>query len=149
MNETMVKDNQILTTRVFKAPRELVYEVWTKPEHLDKWWGPNGFKNTFQEFDFRPGGHWRFIMHGPDGTDYQNHNVFKDIVKPERIVFEHTASPHFVTTVLFEDLGKETKIHFRMEFDSAEECKEISKYAVEGNKETLDRLEALLDQLVG
>ena len=67
-----LSDREIVTTRVFDAPRELVFKAWTDPDHLAKWWGPKGFTNTFQEFDMRPGGVWRFIMHGPDGVDYKN-----------------------------------------------------------------------------
>src|SRR4051812_7900369 len=76
---------EILNTRVIDRPRELVWKAWTNPEHLARWWGPKGFTNTFQEFDMTTGGAWRFIMHGPDGANYQNDVMFIDIVKPERI----------------------------------------------------------------
>ena len=60
---------EIVSIRVFDFPRELVFNAWTDPEHLVHWWGPKGFTNTFHEFDLRPGGIWRFVMHGPDGRD--------------------------------------------------------------------------------
>src|SRR5450631_188479 len=83
-------DREIVITRVFDAPRELVFKAWTDPKHLVHWWGPNGFTNTFHEVDIRPGGVWRFTMHGPDGVDYPNRIVFEEIVKPERIVYAHS-----------------------------------------------------------
>ena len=70
-------------TRVLKAPRELVWKVWTDPEHIKHWWGPNGFTNTIFKMDVRPGGVWEFIMHGPDRTDYKNKHIYKEVVEPE------------------------------------------------------------------
>ena len=77
----------IVGTREFDAPRALVFSAWTDAKHLAQWWGPNGFTTTTYTFDFRPGGIWRFVMHGPDGRDYQNLITFEEIVPPERIVY--------------------------------------------------------------
>jgi uncharacterized protein YndB with AHSA1/START domain len=76
-------------TRLLDAPRELVWSVWTDPKHLAQWWGPDGFRTTTSAFDFQPGGVWRFVMHGPDGRDYENRITFDEIVKPERIAYHH------------------------------------------------------------
>src|SRR5262245_61006115 len=73
--------------REFDAPRELVWTAWTDPKHLSQWWGPDGFTTTTSAFDMRPGGVWRFVMHGPDGRDYENRVTFDEIVKPERLVY--------------------------------------------------------------
>jgi uncharacterized protein YndB with AHSA1/START domain len=72
MNDDAVStsDRENVTTRVFDAPRELVFRAWTNPKHESQWWGPNGFTNTIHEMDVRPGSVWRFVMHGPDGVDY-------------------------------------------------------------------------------
>src|SRR2546430_11151240 len=83
---TVTSDREILLTRVFDAPRELVFKVWTDPEHVGRWWGPRGFTNTIHEMDVRPGGVWRFTMHGPDGVDYLNRIVFIEVARPERLV---------------------------------------------------------------
>lgn len=80
----------IVGTRVLAAPRALVFSAWTDPKHLAQWWGPNGFRTTTHAFDFRPGGVWRFVMHGPDGRDHQNRIIFDEIVRPERIVYRHS-----------------------------------------------------------
>jgi uncharacterized protein YndB with AHSA1/START domain len=79
----------IVGTRVFDAPRELVFAAWTEPQHLSQWWGPDGFTTTTHAFEFRAGGVWRFVMHGPDGRDYENRITFDEIVPPERIVYHH------------------------------------------------------------
>src|SRR3954454_17927062 len=85
-------DREIVVTRLIAAPRELVFEAFTAVEHLSQWWGPNGFTTTTRSFDFRVGGAWDFVMHGPDGTDYQDWITWTDITAPERIAFTHGES---------------------------------------------------------
>lgn len=109
--KAMIGENEIISSREFDASRELVFQAWSTPERLARWWGPKGFTNTFHEFDFRPGGTWRFIMHGPNGVNYPNHSVFAEIVPLERIVFHHLYSPEFQVTATFEDLGDRTELH--------------------------------------
>ncbi len=141
-------DREILSSRIFNAPVELVWKAWTDPDHLKEWWGPNGFTNTFHEFDLRPGGVWNFIMHGPDGTDYKNKSVFVEIVKPERIVFDHVTGPHFRATITFEDLDGKTKVVWQMLFNTAAEFDKVKGFAVEGNRQNLDKLETHLTTMV-
>ena len=86
---------QIAATREFDAPRDLVFSLWTDPVHIARWWGPKGFTNTIHEMDVRPGGVWRFVMHGPDGRDYENKIVYREIVRPERIAYSHVSGPLF------------------------------------------------------
>lgn len=144
---TSTADREIVGIRVFDAPRELVWKVWTDPEHIAQWWGPRGFTTTTYSWDFKPGGVWRFVMHGPDGRDYQNKVTFLEIVKPERIVYKHGGGEdvepvHFETTVLFEEHGGKTKLTLRGVFPTAEARAYVVKNynAVEGQKQTLDRL---------
>jgi uncharacterized protein YndB with AHSA1/START domain len=73
---TSTADREILITRTFDAPRELVWEAWTNPKHVTHWWGPNGFTTTIEKMDVRVGGVWKHVMHGPDGTDYPNIKYF-------------------------------------------------------------------------
>src|SRR6188472_804340 len=87
-------DIGIVNTRVFAVPRERLFEAFSNPDHLVHWWGPKGFTNTFHEFDPRPGGAWRFVMHGPDGAEYQIEKEFIEVVKPERIVLQHLEEVH-------------------------------------------------------
>jgi len=138
---------EIVSTRVVGAARELVFKAFTDPDHLARWWGPQGFTNTFHEFDLRPGGTWRFVMHGPDGVNYQNKSVFVEIVKPERIAFEHVSGPQFQMTIALAEQGGKTKITWRMLFESAAECDKVKKFAVEANEQNFDRLEAELSNM--
>jgi uncharacterized protein YndB with AHSA1/START domain len=143
--ETGTADRDIVIARRFDAPRELVWRAWTEPEHLIQWWGPQGFTNTFHEIDVRPGGVWRFVMHGPDGTDYDNFVRFIEVVRPERIVFDHGTSADnvmFRSTATFEEADGGTTVTMRALFPTREERDAaIEKYgAIEGGKQTLDRL---------
>ena len=122
-------------------PAEL-FKAWSDPERLKNWWGPNGFTNTFHEYDLRPGGSWRFIMHGPDGKDYPNESVFVDVVEPERIVFDHLNGHIFRMTFTLTDLGGRTDLEMRMRFPTQEACDAIRPFVTEKNAEVLDRLEA-------
>jgi uncharacterized protein YndB with AHSA1/START domain len=88
------KDRWLLISRKINAPVELVWEVWTKPEHIANWWGPDGFTNTISKMEVRPGGNWNLVMHGPDGTDYENESIFREIVPLKKIVYEHVSYPH-------------------------------------------------------
>jgi uncharacterized protein YndB with AHSA1/START domain len=135
-------DLEIVSTRIVYYPRDLVFRAWTEPDHLKKWWGPAGFTNTFFEYDFRPGGRWRFMMHGPDRGHYPNECEFITIEKPSLLHWNRISKPHFQVMVNFDSLkDNETKITFRMIFTSAEECNKIKIFAVEKNEENFDRLE--------
>jgi uncharacterized protein YndB with AHSA1/START domain len=136
----------LVTTRMFDAPRDLVFEAWTHPNHLSHWWGPTGFSITTRGFDFRPGGVWQLVMHGPDGRDFQNRITFDEIVAPERIAFHHNAEDseqvHHWTFVTFEDMGGKTKLTMRLLFPSVEEKERVVREygAAEGLKQTVGRL---------
>ncbi|GGM84017.1 hypothetical protein GCM10010967_14780 [Dyadobacter beijingensis] len=141
-------DRELIITRRLNAPVELVWEVWTKPEHIAKWWGPTGFTNTITTMDVEPGGTWELVMHGPDGKDYQNKSVFKEVVPFEKIVFQHFA-PNFVTTVEFEAQGDKTFLKWHMLFESAEQMIRIvkSNNAAEGLKQNVDKLSVYLKEV--
>jgi uncharacterized protein YndB with AHSA1/START domain len=135
-------DREIVVTRVFDAPRALVFKAWTDPKHLAHWWGPNGFSITTHAMEFKPGGSWRFVMHGPDGRDYKTEQVYVEIVEPERLVYRHVSTPQFQTTVTFVDEGGKTRLTAQMLFESAALRDQTVKTfgAVEGLKQTLGRL---------
>ena len=146
-------DREIVLSRLLDAPRELVFSVWTDPRHVAQWWGPNGFTNTVTEMDVRPGGTWRLMMHGPDGTDYPNKIVYLEVVKPERLVYQHGSDDSmedaFHVTVTFETQGRRTLVTLRTLFQSAAARDFVIKEhgAIEGGQQTLARLSAYLEGL--
>jgi uncharacterized protein YndB with AHSA1/START domain len=140
--ESGAEEREISATRIFDASRELVWKMFTEPDHIAHWWGPNGFTNTIYEMDVRPGGVWSFTMHGPDGRDYRNKSVYVEVVKPERIVFDHVSGPLFRATIDFTPRGNRTEILWRMVFETAELRDKVIKEfgAAEGLKQNLERL---------
>lgn len=147
-------DREIVITRLIDAPPELVWQAYTEQKHVEQWWGPTGFTNTFKRFEVKVGGSWRFVMHGPDGADYPNRIVFSEVVKPERLVFLHDGDKQndpegFHVTVTFERQGKKTKLTMTSLFASVEIRNKIVKkhHAIEGGNQTIDRLEAHLKKM--
>ena len=135
-------DREFLHSRAIDAPRERVFRAFSDPAHLARWWGPKGFTSTFHEFDLRPGGRWRFILHGPDGRDYPNESVFVEVAAPERVVFEHVVGHHFFMTITFTAQGAATVVGWRQVFDTAAERERIAGFVSEANEQNLDRLAA-------
>jgi len=142
-----VGENVVINSRKFYFPRELVFKAWTTSEQLARWWGPKGFTNTFHEFDFMPGGHWRFVMHGPNGVDYPNHSTFEEIVPLERIVIRHLNNPEFLLTATFEEIDGRTKVTWRQQFMKWAAFEQAKSYLIEANEQNFDRLNELLTEL--
>jgi uncharacterized protein YndB with AHSA1/START domain len=144
----MASDREIVSTRVFDAPRERVWEAFRDPDRLKHWWGPNGFTNTIQEFDLKPGGKWRLTMHGPGGADYHNVSTFIEVVKPARVVYQHEEPIHrFQMTMIFDEQGGKTKVTWRMLFESAEEFAKVQAFIADANEQNFDRLAEELKKL--
>jgi uncharacterized protein YndB with AHSA1/START domain len=142
-------DQEIVSSRIVNATRALVYTAWTDPNILKNWWGPTGFTNTFIEFELRPGGKWKFIMHGPDKGNYLNECEFIEIEKPKLISWKRFSKPLFRVVATFEELdATSTKIIYRMIFNSIEECTKVKTFAVDKNEENFDRLESELIRMI-
>jgi uncharacterized protein YndB with AHSA1/START domain len=140
-----VAEREIAITRVFDAPRDLVWTVWTEAAHIAQWWGPEGFTNTIHKMDVKPGGRWEFIMHGPDGVNYPNKVTYLEVQRPERLVYDHGDKgelTYFRVTVSFEDLEGKTKVSMQMLFETSKQRnKVVEKFgAVEGLKQNMDKL---------
>jgi len=167
----MPRENEFVLVREFNAPRALVFEVWTTPKHIHRWWGPNDFTCPVCEMDLRPGGDYQFVMRGPDGTDYPMRGKVLDVVVPERIVMSEDCTDHpdewhdlvdpnrdksnknpageITTTVTLEEVGPAKT---RVTIHSVFETKAIRDAMVnmdmsEGWKQTLDKMDALLAEL--
>jgi uncharacterized protein YndB with AHSA1/START domain len=141
-------DREIAVSRLIDAPRELVFEAFTQVRHLSRWWGPDGFTTATRAFEFRVGGVWDFVMHGPDGTDYPEWITWTEIAPPERIVLLHGEfrdDPNAFESILtFAPDGPATRIELRTVFPTKElRDQAVEKYhAVEGARQTLANLAA-------
>ena len=152
--QSATADREIVVSRVIDAPRELVFEAFTEVRHLSRWWGPDGFTTTTRAFDFRVGGAWDFVMHGPDGTDYQEWISWTEIAAPRRIALRHGESPvdpnAFESVVTFAPDGAATRIEMRTVFPTKQLRDEaVEKYhAIEGGAQTLGNLAAYVAEIL-
>jgi uncharacterized protein YndB with AHSA1/START domain len=160
---TQIKDTDIIITREFAAPRQLLWDAWTKPEHIAKWFGPKGFSTRVDELDFKAGGRSNYVMVDSNGGEYPAKGVFKDIVPIEKIVssFEGfdddfvAAHPemdlpkeNMVMTTLFEDLGQRTRLTLITSHSTVEEREKHGKMGVvEGWNSSFDKLDEFLSEL--
>jgi uncharacterized protein YndB with AHSA1/START domain len=151
--QSHARDRQIEVSRDYDAPRALVWEAFTDSKHVDKWWGPNGFRTTTESREVKAGGAWRFVMRGPDGRDWPNHITYLEVTKPDRLVYAHgsdASAADFHTTVTFEALGpRKTRLTLRVVFMSAEARRvAVEEFgAIEGGKQTLGRLAEQLKEM--
>lgn len=138
-------DREIVMDRVVDAPRDLVWQAWTQPEHIDQWWGQDGFTTRTQEHDLRPGGVWRLVMRGPDSVDYNVRLVLHEVTPPGQLAYVHEEMagqvPEFLTTVTFEDIGGKTHVTMRSLFASkADRDRVWEEGAKEGGVQMLARM---------
>lgn len=120
---------ELVITRVFDAPRDLVWKAFADPKAARQWWGPKNFTTPVVELDVRPGGKWHAVMRSPDGKEYPQHGVYREIVPPERLVFtliwdDEGPGSEMLCTFTFAEQGRKTKMVFRKgPFTSAEQHK--------------------------
>lgn len=140
-NEHTNPEAEIVSMRIFPTSREILFKAFSDPHHLAQWWGPHGFSNTFHEFNFEVGGEWRYTMHGPEKGNYENHCAFTQIIVPQLIVWKRFSKPLFQVMFIFESISStQTKLIFKMIFDTVEECNKLKPYVVDKNEENFDRL---------
>ncbi|MES2882669.1 MAG: SRPBCC domain-containing protein [Bacteroidota bacterium] len=138
----------IITKRNFNVSVATLYKAWAQPEHLKNWWGPNGFTNTFHEFDPRPGGAWRFTMHAADGKNYENESFFETVKENERIVFTHKSKPEYRAEINFLAIGSDgSSLIWKMVFATEKAYKALKDLVLEKNEENLNRLETELEKM--
>jgi uncharacterized protein YndB with AHSA1/START domain len=142
---TNSKPNEIQITRVYDAPVEAVWDAWTDPDQVAQWWGPRGFTLTTHSKDLRPGGHWTYTMHGPDGTDYPNKTVYHEVEECSKLVYDHGGNddrpPLFRVTVLFSETAGKTRMDMTMALATAEEAARTREFIKKANgNSTWDRL---------
>ncbi len=128
------------TSRYFPTLPEHIFAAFIDPERLAKWWGPSGFSNTFSQFQFKIGGKWSFVMHGPDGKNYSNEAEFIDIVLNEKVVIRHHSQPNFTLTIQITSSAEGSLVHWIQEFDDDEVAKSVAHIVEPSNEQNLDRL---------
>lgn len=146
----MSEQLEILNTRILPASRQAVFDAFAEPEQLKHWWGPHGFTNAIPEFDLRPGGKWRIVMTASDGTDFDNHCTFEEVVTPARIRYIHHLPMHvFSMEMTFDEEAGGTRLTWRMGFEPTEENLQLSKFLAAANEQNFDRLETYLQHQTG
>jgi uncharacterized protein YndB with AHSA1/START domain len=144
-NDTTGREQR--TSVLLNAPVEIVWQVWTKPEHIKHWWGPDGFSNTIEKMQVEPGGEWIFTMHGPEEQDYPNRTIFREVVQHKKLVHEHF-DPNFIAIIEFETQGNNTLLHWYKLYESKELFELVEKHhkSNEGFKQTVEKLKAYLEK---
>jgi len=130
------------TSREIPATIERVFAAISDPQRLARWWGPAGFTNTFDVCEFRKGGRWCLIMHGPNGQNYPNENVFAEIEAPTKVVVEHDSAPKYRLTIALTASPKGTVVSWSQTFEDAEVAQRIEHIVVPANDQNLERLAA-------
>lgn len=140
----MSDDATFRTHRVIPYQPQLVFEAFARPELLARWWGPDGFTNTFELFEFKPGGRWKYVMHGPNGANFQNESVFLELHEPSRVVIQHVSKPRYVLTVTLAAHDAGTAITWNQEFEDSAVAARIRHIVEPANEQNLDRLVSVL-----
>ncbi|MCA9225051.1 MAG: SRPBCC domain-containing protein, partial [Planctomycetales bacterium] len=141
---TIPADRRIETHRTIPFTPAQVFQSFADPTILATWWGPNGFTNTFHEFEFCDNGIWRFTMHGPDGKDYANDSRFLKIVEPSLVIVNHECAPWFQAHFAFHETRDGCEIDWQMIFENAQTRANVASYAGDANEQNIDRLVAAL-----
>jgi uncharacterized protein YndB with AHSA1/START domain len=128
------------TSREIPATVDQVFAAIRQPERLSRWWGPAGFTNTFKICEFKKGGRWSFVMHGPDGKNYPNDNVFAEIESPRKVVVQHSSEPKYRLTIALASSAVGTVVSWSQAFESSEVAGRIEHIVVPANEQNLDRL---------
>lgn len=144
MSEVNNPSAVVSTERLLSASPRDVFAAFENPDRLAQWWGPNGFTNTFEQFEFKPGGRWVFVMHGPNGANYANESLFREIQPDTRIVIEHVSQPCFTLTVTLTARGAKTRLDWVQEFESPEVAARMRPLCKTANEQNLDRLQSLV-----
>jgi len=136
----MQDDRNLCTARVLPHSPEAIFSAFASAPVLASWWGPEGFTNTFDTFDFTVGGKWIFTMHGPDGTDYANTSYFEALEPAKRVVIRHDCPPYFTLTVSLSKVEGGTNLAWDQVFDDVETARAVKARVGSANEENLDRL---------
>lgn len=130
------------TSREIPATPEEIFAAFSEPERLARWWGPDGFTNTFSLCEFKPGGRWTFVMHGPNGAKFPNESQFSEIEFPRKVVVQHISGPQYRLVIELTSSAAGTLVTWTQTFENAEFAKRVEAIVVPANEQNLDRLSA-------
>ena len=142
----MTKDRTLHTSRNVPFTPNEIYRAFASADLLALWWGPEGFSNTFEIFEFTQGGRWKFIMHGPDGNSYPNQSYFEELVPDSKIVIHHDCPPNFRLTVQLTPVSEGTHLSWEQVFDDAETAQAVKQRVGLANEQNIDRLTRVLSE---
>ncbi|MFT4193589.1 SRPBCC domain-containing protein [Ottowia sp.] len=140
------EDRTLRTSRTLPHSPAEIYRAFASPDLLAAWWGPEGFSNTFEIFEFTAGGRWKFVMHGPDGTDYANDNIFEALTPDAKVVIRHDCAPHFTLTIELTPVSGGTHLAWSQVFEDARTAQAVKQRAGPANEQNIDRLARVLSQ---
>ena len=140
----MADDSTLRTSRILPFSPKDIYAAFASADLLALWWGPEGFSNSFEIFEFTAGGRWKFVMHGPDGKNYLNESVFEELVPDSRIVIRHDCPPNFTLTVELTPDREGTRLTWEQVFENAETAQALKQRAGSANDQNIDRLTVVL-----
>lgn len=140
----MLQDCTLSTSRTLPYSPAAIYAAFASADLLASWWGPEGFSNTFEIFDFRPGGQWKFVMHSSDGKDYANESVFAVLEPAAKVVIEHIAHPHYTLKVTLGAVEGGTHLTWEQTFKDTKTARGLRHIVEPANEQNLDRLVKVL-----
>ena len=138
------EDRTMRTSRILPFSPAKIYGAFASPDLLAAWWGPEGFRNTFEVFEFKVGGRWKFVMHGPDGKNYPNESVFVQLEPDSKVVIEHVCAPYFTLTVQLVPVPDGTRLSWEQVFADAKTAQAVKQIVEPANEQNLDRMTQVL-----
>ena len=145
----MIEDRALHTSRTLRFSPKEVYKTFESADLLASWWGPEDFTNTFEVFEFTPGGRWEFVMHGPDGSNYPNKSIFNELVPDTKIVIHHDCPPNFILTIELTPVTEGTHLSWAQVFDDVQTAQAVKLRAGSANEQNIDRLTYVLKEVAG
>jgi len=136
----MNQESTLSTSRTLPYSPVAIYGAFASASVLASWWGPEGFSNTFEIFEFQPGGRWKFVMHSADGKNYANESVFAALVPGAKVVIEHVAHPHYTLTVSLDAVEGGTRLTWAQTFKDSKTAQGLRHIVEPANEQNLDRL---------
>ena len=145
MSQASNANAAVNSERILSADVREAFAAFEQPDRLAQWWGPNGFTNTFELFEFKPGGRWKYVMHGPKGAQFQNESVFLELDEPSVVVIHHISKPRYVLRVTFAARPEGTEIEWSQQFEDPAVAESIGHIVEPAIEQFLNRLQAVLE----